>query len=119
MCIRDSTPWFGVPCSGTLANPNPCPVPVGGSAPESTGGAAVSEYLVEYNEQTDFSGLDGGSLTTGALTTWTLTGLTPGRTFYIRVLARNSQGSGPFCSYPDAGCISTSTSSQLRAIATG
>jgi hypothetical protein len=113
------TPWFGVPCSGTLANPNPCPVPVGGSAPESTGGAAVSEYLVEYNEQTDFSGLDGGSLTTGALTTWTLTGLTPGRTFYIRVLARNSQGSGPFCSYPDAGCISTSTSSQLRAIATG
>jgi hypothetical protein len=112
------TPWFGVPCSGTLANPNPCPVPVGGSAPESTGGAPVSDYLVEYNEQSDFSGLDGGSLTTGSLTTWTLTGLTPGRTFYIRVLARNSQGSGPFCSYPDAGCISTSSSSQLRAIAT-
>ena len=60
---------------------------------------------LEGNKQlADFTGYDSGEFTTTA-TSYTLTGLTAGRTYYMRVLARNAQGSGSYCAYTDADCI--------------
>jgi hypothetical protein len=113
---RPRIPWHNVPCSGLVSAPNDCPIPVGGSLPQSNGGVLISEYVVAYNELSDFSGFDSGELSTvGAVTTYTITDLTPGRLYYIRVLARNSQGSGEYCSYTDTNCLVVTT--QVSAIA--
>jgi hypothetical protein len=101
---RPRVPFHGVPCSGTNAAPFDCPAEIGDAAPSSIGGSAITQYLVAYNEKADFTGFDGGSTTT-TTTNIVLEGLTSRRTYYIRVLARNAQGSGPFCSYQDANCI--------------
>jgi hypothetical protein len=97
-------PWHGIPCSGTVAAALDCPTEVGGSLASSTGGSAITEYSVQYNELADFTGYDSGEFTTTA-TSYTLNGLTPGRTYYLRVLARNAQGSGGYCAYTDTNCI--------------
>jgi len=96
-------PHHGIPCSGDLAQPEACPFPFGGSEPESTGGDAISQYEVEYNEVSDFTGQDGGTVVTDA-TTLTLSGLTSGREYFIRVLARNTIGSGEYCSRSGVAC---------------
>ena len=89
-------PHHGLPCSGTYEVPADCPTPHGDSSPSSDGGDAIVEYEVEYNEQPNFGGSDSGrKLFTS--TSCTLTNLIQGRTYYIRVLARNTIGSGPFC----------------------
>jgi len=97
-------PWHTIPCSGLTSSPNDCPTEAGGGNPSSTGGSAIVEYQVQYNELADFTGYDSGEFTTTA-TSYTLTGLTAGRTYYMRVLARNAQGSGSYCAYTDADCI--------------
>ena len=103
---RPRIPWHNIPCSGLLSAPLDCPVPIGGVAPASDGGTAITQYVISYNELNDFSGLDSGEITVSATqTSYTLTALTPGRQYYIRVLARNAQGSGQFCVYEDANCI--------------
>jgi surface protein len=71
--------------SGSLA--------VGWTAPASTGGAAITDYLVEYRTSpsgtwTTFA--DGGSTTTST----TITGLTDGTTYDIRISASNAAGTG-------------------------
>lgn len=81
---------------------------LGSGIPASDGGKTITEYLVSYNEQQDFSGFDSGDIST-TNNYLTIPNLTPGRKYYIRVLARNSQGSGPYCSYTDINCLSTST----------
>jgi hypothetical protein len=93
---RPRVPHHGFPCSGTPTNPIDCPVPFGGSLPASDGGDDITEYEIEYNERADFSGSDGNRVSTTG-TTKTLTGLTAGRFYFVRVLARNSIGSGAFC----------------------
>lgn len=93
---RPRVPHHGFPCSGTPTNPDDCPNPYNGIYPASDGGVSITEYEVEWNERQDFGGSDGGTaLATG--TTKTLTGLVEGRIYYIRVLARNTVGSGSFC----------------------
>jgi hypothetical protein len=105
---RPRIPWHGVPCSGTLASPTDCPPMILGSGiPASDGGLAITEYVVSYNEQQDFSGFDSGDIST-TNNFLTIPNLTPGRKYFIRVLARNSQGSGPYCSFTDTNCLSTS-----------
>jgi hypothetical protein len=89
-------PHHGVPCSGSLSAVNDCPTPFGSSAAESTGGSAIQAYEIEYNERSDFTGSDGAITTTTALSL-TLSGLTPERFYFVRVLARNQQGSGAYC----------------------
>jgi hypothetical protein len=101
-------PWHGVPCSGKISAPNDCPTPVGGGLASSTGGLAITEYEVSYNENLDFSGYDTGKVVT-TNTRFSLTGLTPGRLYYIRVLARNSQGSGKYCGHTDKNCLVLTT----------
>lgn len=101
---RPRIPWHNIPCYGTPALPQDCPTPVGGSVPASDGGAPIVEYAVSYNELEDFSGYDTGEQTT-TNTQYVLTGLTPGRTYFVRVLARNAQGSGQFCAYSEPNCL--------------
>jgi hypothetical protein len=62
------------------------------------------------NDYTDinyyFIGFDSGELSTvGAVNTFTISNLTPGRRYFIRVLARNSQGSGEYCAFTEANCL--------------
>jgi len=97
-------PWHGIPCSGLVTAPNDCPAPVGGSLPASTGGSPITEYEVSYNELEDFSGFDSGVITT-TNTFYTLTNLTPGRVYYLRVLARNAQGAGQYCDFTEPNCL--------------
>jgi hypothetical protein len=99
-------PAHGIPCAGTSTNPDDCPAAVGSTLAESTGGDIIQEYEVEYNEDADFSGQDGGLSTTDG-TSLTIEGLTSGRTYYVRVLARNSVGSGDYCALDGANCLST------------
>jgi len=90
-------PHHGIPCSGTLSLPHVCPTPYGGAIASSDGGDTITEYEIEYNEQEDFGGSDGGRKTTTG-TMVTLINLTGGRVYYLRGLARNSVGSGSFIS---------------------
>jgi len=76
--------------------------------PTSDGGSSIAEYEVSYNDLEDFSGKDAGSFTTTD-TTYTLTGLTADRKYYIRVLARNAQGAGNFCRHTESNCLVVST----------
>jgi len=101
---RPRVPWHLIPCSGTVATPNDCPTEVGGSVASSDGGSAITEYVIEYSEESDFSGYDQGQIVTTSLTV-TLQNLTPGRTYYIRVAARNQNGLGSFCAFQDASCL--------------
>merc|ERR1711988_655747 len=103
--------------AGTGASPTDCPTETGGTLASSTGGSAIVEYSVQYNELQDFTGYDTGEFTTTG-TTYTLTNLTPGRTYYLRVLARNAQGSGSYCSYTDANCIVDSSTTPTSVSAT-
>ena len=115
---RPRIPWHNIPCSGLLSAPLDCPVPIGGVVPASDGGTAITQYVVSYNELNDFSGLDSGEITVPAThTSYTLTALTPGRQYYIRVLARNAQGSGQFCIYEDANCIIGQATTRVAQVA--
>jgi hypothetical protein len=105
---RPRVPWHLIPCSGTVASPNDCPKEVGGSVASSDGGSSISEYVIEYSEESDFSGYDQGQIVTTAFTV-TITNLTPGRTYYIRVAARNQNGLGSFCAFADASCLTAAT----------
>jgi hypothetical protein len=109
--LRPSIPWHGIPCSGTVTNPLPCPSAVGGGLPQSDGGSAITEYEISYNDLEDFSGRDAGKFTTsGSSSLYTARGLTPGRRYYVRVLARNSRGAGQYCRFKEANCLVVSSS---------
>jgi hypothetical protein len=114
-------PYHGIPCSGLTTSPEDCPAEVGGTLPSSFGGTAIKEYLVEYNEKADFTGNDGGSITTTQANYILGSGsdpdLTSRRTYYIRVLARNAQGSGLFCANSDTDCLIVSSSTVVSAVA--
>jgi len=109
-------PWHTLPCSGTVSSADDCPTEIGGGNPSSTGGSDIVEYQIQYNELADFTGYDSGEFTTTG-TTYTLDNLTPGRTYYMRVLARNAQGSGSYCAYTDADCIVGTTQASASAAA--
>ena len=92
---RPKVPHHNTPCSGTVASPIDCPTPFGETVPASDGGSSITGYEIEYNERSDFSGSDGDIQTTTG-TTYTLTGLTGGRIYYVRVLAVNTVGRGQY-----------------------
>ena len=105
-------PAHGVPCSAFASNPAECPTALGGSLPESTGGAALLEYEVVASESSEFDGSDTHTVTTSA-TSITISGLTEERTYYVRVAARNSIGTSAFCEHEGAVC----NGDQLSAVA--
>jgi hypothetical protein len=105
---RPRVPWHLIPCSGTVASPNDCPTETGGSVASSDGGSAITEYVIMYSEEPDFSGYDQGQVITTSLTI-TIQNLTPGRTYYLRVAARNQNGLGSYCPYTDQNCLTAVT----------
>jgi hypothetical protein len=97
-------PAHGFPCSGTVDAPNDCPAGIGGGVPQSNGGSPITEYEINFNDLEDFSGFDTGKITT-TQTAYTLKNLTPDRTYFIRILARNAQGAGRFCQFTEPNCL--------------
>merc|ERR1711871_928203 len=109
---RPRIPHHGVPCSGLPTSPKDCPSEVGGNFPSAFGGSDITEYVVSYNEKADFTGFDGGSVSTTS-TSLVLTGLTSRRKYYIRVLARNARGSGPYCKNSELNCLIVSAANAV------
>jgi hypothetical protein len=101
-------PWHDIPCSGLTTSPYECPTAIGGDSPQSVGGSSITEYVISYNNEADFSGRDTAEVTTTS-NSYVLTDLVPGRLYFVRILARNSQGSGYFCAYSDSNCLNGST----------
>lgn len=89
-------PNHGIPCSGTALIAGQCPTAYDGSVPASNGGEKITEYEVEINERPDFGGID-GSRKLSTITSCTIENMSKGRSYYIRVLARNAIGSGRYC----------------------
>ena len=56
--------------------------------PSSTGGSTISSYTVQYSTDSGFAGTPGSVTTSG--TTATITGLSPGRTYYFRARYLNA-----------------------------
>ena len=123
-----TVPWHGIPCGGSATNPTTCPL-LQGSSPTATataanGGSNITQYIVTYSEREDFTGTDQGQLSVSnnaALSiagqaSLTLTGLTPGRMYYIRVQALNAIGAGLPCSFAEPNCLIVNT--KVTAIAT-
>ena len=66
---------------------------------------------MEYNEYSSFDGPDSGYVTSTANTpAATISGLTPGRTYFVRVLAKTTVGSGAFCANGGSDCLSAAVS---------
>ena len=105
---RPSIPAHNIPCGGLLTAIQTCPSTIVGGLPCTDGGTPIIEYAISYNDQADFSGLDNGEITTSQMS-YTLQYLVPGRMYYIRVLARNAQGSGSFCKFTETNCLVAST----------
>ena len=94
---RPKIPHHGIPCSGSAASPLDCPTPFGSTVPESAGGSSITSYEIEYSERRSFDGQDQAvSSVTG--TSATLTGLTPGRIYFVRIFAKNQNGISSACS---------------------
>ncbi|KAL7440180.1 hypothetical protein ACHAXH_004154 [Discostella pseudostelligera] len=92
---RPMIPAHSIPCFSDGPIVSYCPTPYGGSIPASDGGDDITEYELEYNERSDFLGNDGGRrIYIGVYAV--LNHMYSGRTYHIRILARNSIGSGKY-----------------------
>lgn len=87
-------PAHGIQCSGTGDSPLECPTPFGSSSPAADGGDVITEYEVEVSESEGFHG--SSTRRTTSQLVLTVEHVIPGRMYFIRVLARNRIGSGPW-----------------------
>ena len=90
-------------------------VPLSWSAPASNGGAAITDYVVQYKASASGTWLtfaDGTSTTTSA----TVTGLTAATAYDFRVAAVNSVGAGPYTSAVSATTASSSSSLRITSL---
>jgi len=92
---RPRVPHHTISCFNEGPTIKECPTPYGGSLPASDGGDNIHEYEVEYNERSDFFSGGGGRKTCDGVST-VISHLYSGRTYYVRVLARNAIGSGKY-----------------------
>ena len=118
-------PFHGIYCNGggpsATASDNECSDNAGGyahgSVTEADGGSTISHYIVELdvlgtfdsnmaypNKQSISVAFD----SSGSYST-VITGLTSGRTYYVRASAVNAAGIGPTCSSGDVYCDDGST----------
>jgi Fibronectin type III domain len=65
------------------------------TAPANTGGAAITDYLVKYSSNNGSTWTRWGKTTVIAATSCTVTGLTNGTRYVIKVIARNAVGISP------------------------
>ena len=105
---RPRIPHHGYPCFGTVANPTNCPTYVGGSDPQSDGGAAISKYKIQFSAQATFpvaSTLE-KEVTNAATSTelTTLDGVQSLVKYYVRVMAYNSRGFSSPCAIQGTIC---------------
>lgn len=92
-------PAHGIPCSGTQLVPLSCPVFV--SLDVVFGGSSFESYLVQWSDNSDFTGFNWMSVTT---TSALVTGLNSGRPYFVRVLTVNREGQkSDFCARANSG----------------
>lgn len=88
-----------IPCSGTLLVPLSCPVFV--SLDVVYGGSSFESYVVQWSDNSDFTGFNFMSVKTYSAL---VVGLDSGKLYYVRVLTTNSQGqSSDFCARANSG----------------
>jgi len=96
-------PAHGTPCSGTYSNPLPCGNNMGRGT-EADGGSKISGYFIQYDTSSTFNE-EGGeeyvavpeSTSAGTAYSHELIGLDSNKSYYIRVRAVNSKGTGAYC----------------------
>ena len=96
-------PAHGTPCSGTYSNPLPCSNNMGRGS-EADGGTKISGYFIQYDTSSTFNE-EGGeeyvavpeSTAAGTAYSHELIGLDSNKSYYIRVRAVNSKGTGAYC----------------------
>ena len=80
--------------TGLSGTPSTGSVALSWTAPTNTGGAAITDYVVQYStDQSSWTTFADG---TSTATTATVTGLTGGTNYYFRVAAVNSTGTGSY-----------------------
>jgi hypothetical protein len=95
-------PAHGFPCTGTAANPGPCPTGMGRGT-EADGGSKILNYVVEYDQTPTFNSVHAAEETVAAVDQLgypyqhSITGLVAGQAYYVRVRAVNSNGTGQSC----------------------
>ena len=103
----------GAPTGLAAGTPASTSVPLTWVAPASNGGAAITDYVVQYKASSSGTWLtfaDGTSTTASA----TVTGLTASTAYDFRVAAVNSVGTGSYSSTVSATTAAASTSTTLR-----
>mmetsp|Transcript_13942 Transcript_13942/g.22010 ORF Transcript_13942/g.22010 Transcript_13942/m.22010 type:complete len:376 (+) Transcript_13942:3-1130(+) len=94
-----SVPHHGFTCYGSQDNPGTCPTNVGDELPASSGGREIYEYRLQWSVSSDFlaTETDAGEADVSDTFSYTLTNLTVGYNYYVRVAARTQVGFGAFC----------------------
>ena len=99
----------GAPTGVTVDNTHPGSLVVGWVAPADNGGAPITSYYVsahKLNSNGTTGDVAGNPATTGgSATSGTVTGLTPGVTYRVYVVARNAAGQSPETAATNTGTV--------------
>lgn len=87
----------GAPTGLSAGTTTPSSVALSWTAPADNGGASITGYQVQYATDSGFTTGVGTQTFTGT-SNQTVTGLTPGPTYWFRVRAQNSRGYGAYSS---------------------
>ena len=101
-----STTLPGAPRSGSTSSITSSSLTLSWTAPESDGGAAISDYRIEYSSDLGSTWIQIQRPTSTA-TTYSFTGLLPGKAYRFRVAATNSVGTGATTSVISATTLTT------------
>lgn len=80
--------------TGLTATPGASQVTLNWTSPAGNGGAAITDYVVQYSTNAGFTSPVTANDGTSTNTSATITGLTPGTPYWFRVAAANSVGTG-------------------------
>mmetsp|Transcript_7081 Transcript_7081/g.9356 ORF Transcript_7081/g.9356 Transcript_7081/m.9356 type:complete len:408 (+) Transcript_7081:2-1225(+) len=101
-------PYHSYPCFGDPTSPSDCPTEVGGYLPTSNGGTEIYEYRIQWSIDHDFfaTETDSGFTDVSGTFSYTISNLTVGYTYFIRIAARNCEGYSIFCEEVGSICKS-------------